>query len=101
MMAELDANKEDRERKESHTAELRYAVTSLLGQVKGKRSNPTLERSSRATGGGGRGRPAPTMHGAAGGTPDPGDSEGEGSNDERQGRRDDRPHKQSKKPAEK
>jgi len=41
------------------------------------------------------------MHGAAGGTPDPGDSEGGGSDDERRGRRDERPDKRIKKPAEK
>ena len=37
MMAELEANKEARERQESHIAELPQAVTSLMGQVKGKR----------------------------------------------------------------
>jgi len=41
------------------------------------------------------------MQGAAGGTPDPGDSEGGGSDDERRVRRDERPDKWSKKPAEK
>jgi len=41
------------------------------------------------------------MHGAAGGTPDPGDSEGGGSEDERRGRRDERPDKLNKKPQEK
>ena len=41
------------------------------------------------------------MHGAAGGTPDPGDSEGEGSNDERHERLDERPDKRRKRPAEK
>jgi len=39
MMAELEANKEARERQESQRAELTAAVTSLMGQVKGKRSN--------------------------------------------------------------
>jgi len=53
MMVELEATKEARERQESHIAELAAAVTSLMGQVKGKRSNPTPERSARATGGGG------------------------------------------------
>jgi len=43
MMAELEANKEARERQESHIAELTEAVTSLTGQVKGKQSNPTPE----------------------------------------------------------
>jgi len=37
MMAELEANKEARERQESHIAELTAAVTLLMGQVKGKR----------------------------------------------------------------
>jgi len=101
MMAELEANKEARDRQESHIAELTAAVTSFMGQVKGKRSNPTPERSAGATGGGGGGQPPPTMHGAAGGTPDPGDSEGGGSDDERCGRRDKRHDKQNKKPAEK
>jgi len=101
MMAQLEANKEARERQESHIAELTTAVTSLMSQVKGKRSNPTPEQSARATAGGGGGRPRPTMHGAAGGTPDPGDSEGGGSDDERRGRRDERPDKRNKKPAEK
>jgi len=101
MMAELEANREARERQESHIAELTTAVTYLMSQVKGKRSNPTREQSAGATGGGGRGRPPTTMHGAAGGTPDPGDSEGGGSDVERRGRRDERPDKQSKKPAEK
>jgi len=41
------------------------------------------------------------MHGAAGGTPDPGDSEGEGREDEGRGRRDKRPYQPNKKPAEK
>jgi len=100
MMAELEANKEARERQESHIAELTEAVTSLMGQVKGKGSNPTPERSTGAGGGGG-GLPPPTMHGAAGGTPDPGDSRGEGSDDEGRGRRDERPDKRNKKPAEK
>jgi len=56
MMAELAANKEATERQESHIAELTAAVTSLMGQVKGKHSNPTPERSAGATGGGGGGR---------------------------------------------
>jgi len=93
MMAELEVNKEARERQESHIAESTEAVTSLMGQVKGKCLNRTPERSAGATGGGGGGRPPPTMHGAAGGTPDLGDSEGEGSDDERRGRRDERPDK--------
>ena len=93
MMAELEANKEARERQESHIAELTAAVTSLMSQGKGKRSNPTPEQRAGATGGGGGGRPPPTMHGAAGGTPDPGDSEGGGSDDERRGRRHERPDK--------
>jgi len=101
MMAELEANKEARERQESHIAELTAAVTSLMGQVKGKRSNPTPEHTAGATGGGGGGRPPPTMHGAVGGSPDPGDSEGGGSEDERRGRRDERPEKRNKKSAEK
>jgi len=109
MMAELEANKEARERQESHIAELTAAVTSLMGQVKGKDSNTTPERSAGATGGGGGGRPPPpTMHGATGGTPDPGESEGggsederRGSDDERRGRRGERPDRQNKKPADK
>ena len=101
MMAELEANKEARERQESHIPELTTAVTSLMSQVKGERPNPTPEQSAGATGGGGGGRPPPTMHGEAGGTPDPGDSEGGGSDDERRGRRDERPDKGIKKPAEK
>jgi len=43
MMAELEANKEARERQERHIAEVTAAVTSLIGQVKGKSSNPTRE----------------------------------------------------------
>jgi len=101
MMAELEANKGAREREESHIADLTAAVTSLMGQVKAKHSNPPPERSATATGVGGGGRPPPTMHGAAGGTPDPGESEGEGSDDERRGTRDERPDKRNKKPAEK
>jgi len=101
MMAELEANKEARERQESHIAEVTVVVTSLMGQVKGKRSNPTPEQSAGETGGGGGGRPSPIMHGAAGGTHDPGDSAGGGSDDERRGRRDERPEKGNKKPAEK
>jgi len=38
------------------------------------------------------------MHGAAGGTPDPGDSERGGTDDERRGRREERPDRQNKKP---
>jgi len=98
---ELEANKEAREKQESHISELTEVVTSWMGQVKGKCANPTPERSAGATGGGGGGRPRPTMHEAVGGTPAPGDSEGEGSNDERQGRRDKRPDKRKKKPGEK
>jgi len=101
MIAELEANKEARERQESHIAELTAAVTSLMGQVKGNLSNPTPEQNAGAIGGGGGGRPSPTMHGAAGGTPDPGDSEGGGSNGETLGRQDERPDKRNKKPAEK
>jgi len=97
-MAELEANKQARERQETHIAELIEAVTSLIGQAKGKRSNPTPERST-GTGGGGGQLPPPTMHGAAGGTPDPGDSKGEGSDEKRGARRDERPDKQKKKPA--
>ena len=93
MLAELEENKEAREREESHIAELTEADTSLMNQVKGLRSNQTTERSVRATGGGGGGPPPPIMHRAAGGTPDPGASEGEGGNDDRQGRRDKRPEK--------
>jgi len=100
MMAELEANKEARERQETHIAELTEADTSLMGQVKGKGSNPTLERNIGAGEGGG-GRPRPTMHGAVGGTPEPGDRHGEGSDDERRGRRGERPDKRNKKPAEK
>ena len=74
--------------------------TSLMGQVKAKRSNPTPERSTGAGGAGG-GLPPPTMHGAARGTPDPGDSKGGESEDERRGRREERPDKRNKKPAEK
>jgi len=101
IMAELEANKEARERQASQIAELTQAVTSLMGQVKVKHSNPTPERSAGATRGGGGGRPPLTMHGAAEGTPDPEESEGEGSDDGRRGRRDERPEKRSKKPAEK
>jgi len=101
MMAELEGNKEARERQESHIAELTQAVTSLMGQVRGKRSNPIPEQSAGAARGGGGGRPPPTMHGAAGGTPDSGDSEGEGSDNERRGRWDERPNKQNKNPVEK
>jgi len=101
IMAELEANKEARERQERQIADLTAAVTTLMGQLKGKRSNPTPERGSAATGGGGGGRPPSTRHGAAGGTPDPGDSVGRGSDDERRGRRDERPDKRNKKPAEK
>jgi len=36
MRAKLEANKEARERQESHIPELTAAVTSLMGQVKGK-----------------------------------------------------------------
>jgi len=96
MMAEVEANKEARERQESHIAELTAAVTSLMGQV-----NPTLKQSAGAAGGGGGPRPPPTMHGAAGGTPDPGDREGGGSDDERRERREGRPDRQNKKPEEK
>ena len=82
IMPELEANKEARESRETHIAELTEALTPLMGQVKGKRSNPTPGRSTGAGGGGG-GLAPPTMHGAAGGTPDRADSEGEGSTDER------------------
>jgi len=81
MMAELEANKEARERQESHRAELTAAVTSFVGQVKGKRSNPTQERSARATGGGCGSRPPLEMPAAAGGTPHLGHSGGGGSDD--------------------
>jgi len=100
MMAELEANKEARETQGSHIAELTTAVPSLMSHVKGKRSNPTPEQSAGATGAGAGGRPPPSMHGAAGGTPDPGDSEGGGSDDERRGRRDERPDKRNKRPPE-
>jgi len=90
MMAELEANKEARERQESHIAKLTGAVTSLIGQVKGKCSNPTLRRTAGAIGGGDGGRPPLKMHGAAGGSLDPEDSEGEGSDNKRLGRRDER-----------
>jgi len=101
MMAELEASKEARERQENQIAELSVAVTSLMGQVKGKHSNPTPEQSAGATGGGGGRRPPRTMHWAAGGTPDPGDGDGGGSDNERRGRREERPDKRIKKPAEK
>jgi len=101
MMAELEANREGRERQESQIAELTEAVTSLIDQVKDKHTNPTPERSAGSTGGGGGGRPPPTMTGAAGEPCDRGDSEGKGSDDERRGRRDKRPDKRNKKPAEK
>jgi len=101
MMGELEASKEARERQESHIVELTAAVTSWMGQVKGKCSNPPPERSAGATGGGGGGRPPPTMHGTAGGTPDRGESEGGGIDDERRGRRNERPDKRNKRPAEK
>jgi len=100
-MAELEAQKDARERQESHIAELTAAITSLMGQVKGKRSNPTPEQSAGAAGGGGGGQPPPTMHGAGGGTPDPGDSEGGGSHDETRERREERPDIQNKKPTDK
>jgi len=45
--------------------------------------------------------PPPTMHGAAGGTPDPGDREGGGSDDDRRGRQDESSNKRNKKPAQK
>jgi len=90
MMAELEAHKEARERHERHIAELTAAVTSLMGQAKGKLSNPTPERSAGATGGGDGGRPPPTLDGVAGGSPDPGDSEGGGSDEDRRGRQDER-----------
>jgi len=99
MMAELEANREARERQESQIAELTETVTSLMGQVKGKRPNTTPERRARAGGGAG-GRRSPTMHGAAAGTPYPEDSEGEDSDDERRERRDKKPDKENKKPAE-
>jgi len=99
-MAKLEANKEARERQETHIAELTEAVSSLMGKVKGKRSNPTPE-SSTGAGGAGSGLPPPTMNGAVGDTLDPGDSEGGGSDDERPGRREERPDKENKKPAEK
>jgi len=101
MTAQLEANKEARQRQESHIAELTTAVTCLMSMVKGKRSNPTPEQSAGPTGEGGGGQPPPTMHGAAGGTPDPGDSEGGGSDNERRGRPDEIPDKRNKKPAEK
>jgi len=59
MMAKSEANKEAREGQESHIAELTAAVTSFMGQVKGKGSNLTPERSAGAAGGGGGGRPPP------------------------------------------
>jgi len=101
MMAELEANKEASEWQATHIAELTEAVGSLMGQVKGKSSKPTPEASAGARGGGGWGRPPSTMHVAAEGTPDPGDSEGEGSNDERPWRRDNRPDKPNKRLGEK
>jgi len=100
IMAESEANREARETQETHTAELTEAVTSLMGHVKGMCSNPTLKGRTRA-GGEGDGRPPPTMHGVAGGTPDPVHSEREASYDERRGRRDERPDKRNKKLAEK
>ena len=65
MMAELEATKQARERQETQLAELTEAVTSLMGQVKGKPSNPTPERGTGAGGGGG-GLPPRTMHENAG-----------------------------------
>jgi len=53
MMAELEANKEARERQETQIAELTKAVTSLISQVKCKSSNPTRESSTGAGGGAG------------------------------------------------
>jgi len=99
-MVEVEANNEARERQETPLALLTEVVTSLMGQVKGKRSNPTLGRST-GSGGGGGGLPPPTIHRAVGGTPDPGDSEGGGSDDERRVMRDERPDKRNKKPAKK
>jgi len=94
MMAELEANREARHRPESQIAELTQAVTSSMGQVKGKRSSPTPERSAGAGGDGG-GRPPPPRHGAVRGSPDLGDSEGEECDNERRGRRNERPHQQN------
>ena len=71
-----------------------------MGQVKAMWSNPRQERSAGAGGIGG-GRPPPIMHRAAGDTPDHGDSDRWGSDDERGGRRDKEPNKWNKKPAEK
>jgi len=51
-MVELEAKIKARERQESHIAELTEALTSLNGQVKGKRSKPTSEPSAGAGGGG-------------------------------------------------
>jgi len=53
MMAELEVNKQDREWPESQIGKLTQVVTSMMGQVKGKRSNPTSKQSAGATGGGG------------------------------------------------
>jgi len=99
MMAELGANKEARERQGSHIAVLTTAVTSLMSQVKGKWANSTPEQRAGATAGGGGGPPPITMNGAAAGTPDPGDSEGGGSNDESREWQVVGPHKPNKKPA--
>ena len=98
MMAELEVNKEARERQEADIAELTEAVSSIRGRVNGNCSNPTPERSTGPEGGGG-GPPASTMPRATGGTPDPGDSGGGGSEEGRRGRRDERPDKRNMKPA--
>jgi len=100
MLTELEGNKEVREGQESHIAELTEVVTSMMSQVRGKRSTPTLEPSAGADEGGG-GRPHPTMHGAVGGTPDPGDSDGEESRNKRTARHDARPVRRNEKPARK
>jgi len=70
-----------------------------MGQVKGKGANLTLEPSAVA-GGRGRRRSPQTMHAAAAGTPDPRDSGGEGSGDERRGRGSEKTVRQNNKPVE-
>ena len=93
---ELQRQQESREAQDGEIAVLKALVEQLLGQAKGKGkvSEPTPEAS-----GAGGGRPPPPRHGAAGapggrGGGDP-DDEGEGSgrkpDENRKGRRDERP----------
>jgi len=96
MMAQLEANREAKGRQENQIAEFTEAVTSLMGQVHGKSSNPTPGPRAGPGGGGGR-RPPRTIHVAAATPRDPGDIEGEGSDDEGQARWEERPNKGNQK----